>query len=372
VRARVVGDADASLARAADCLGVARELPRQAAALLERFIALTGEEQLLAYAALTEYLQAGETRLVVDPELQERADALRLMRAAAEHLGLPDAGQLLVRQFDAAPEEVREDWKSGRVIRAWGTWRLARQALTGGRATQTARQRALRSAYGVTKLRADDYLAGVRAWLATDPPKVTSDAYYDWARERNRNLPEGAMPYPAPLAIRHGLSLVWSATVEVARGDISLDEAKRHEFRHTRSVSTGEHDLVRKADIALIAGKHPSVARQMTYNPDFPTPVIVIGKRRYWLREDIDAYLAEQKVPERTENEFGHLYVNTREAAAIIGVRMEGFHHLRNLPDPVFRGHADRLWRRSDIEAFKKERERFGVRRGRRGFPEDQ
>lgn len=348
------------------------KLPRQAAALLERFIALTGEEQLLAYEALTEYLQAGEKRLVVDPELEERSDALRLMRAVAEHLRIADAGQLLVRQFNAAPEDVREGWTSSRVIRAWGTWRLARQALTGGRATQTARQRALRSAYGVTRLRADDYLAGVRAWLATDPPKLTAAAYYDWVREQNRSLPEGAMPYPAPLAIRHGLSLVWGATVEVARGDITLAEAKRHEFRHTRSVSTGEHNLVRKADIALIAGKHPTVARLMTYKPDFPTPVIVIGNRRYWLREDIDAYLAGEEVPERTENELGDLYVNTRQAAAIIGVRMEGFHHLRKLPEPVFKGHADRLWRRSDIEAFKNERERLGVRRGRRGFPKDQ
>lgn len=339
--------------------------------MLQSFGALTGEEQLLAYEAITEYLQAGEKRLVVDPELQERAEALRVMRSVVEHVGLADAAKLRVRDFDAAPEEVRDGWSHSRVLRAWGTWTLARQALTGGRKTETARQRALRSAFGTRRLMSDDYLAGVREWLATDPPKVTEPAYHDWVRERNRSLQEGALPYPGPQSIRMGLNLLWRTVVEIVRGEITIEEAKKDEFRHTRSFSTGEHDLVRRMDIAIIAGKHPSIADKMTHRHDFPTTVLVIGNRRYWLREDIEAYVAGEPFPERTENELGHLYVNRQQVAAMLGVRSDSINKLRNMPEPVFKAQADRLWRRSDIEAFKKERERLGVRRGRRGFPKD-
>lgn len=357
----------------ARALGVRGKLPRQSAALLHSFAALTGEEQLLAYEAITEYLQAGETRLAVDPELQERATALRVMRTAVEHLGLTDAGKLLVREFNAAPKEVRDGWTSSRVIRAWGSWTLAKQALTGGRKTETARQRALRTAFGVNELTVSDYLAGVRAWLATNPPTSSQDAYRDWAREQNLVLREGALPYPVPLSIRMGLNLRWATIVEVARGEISIDKAKKDEFRHQGSASTGEHDLVTRMDVALITGKHPGVVHAMTRRDDFPTAVLVMGGRhRYWLREDVEAYLAGQEVPERTENELGDLYVNVEQVAEIVGVSPSSIDRLRNIPAPVFRGRSARLWRRSDIEAFKKERERAGVRRGKRAVPRDQ
>lgn len=353
---------------------MARKLPRQAAALLQNFAGLTGEEQLLAYEAITEYLQAGETRLVVDPEIEERAEALRVMRAVVEHRGLADASKLLLREFNEAPEKVRKGWRSGRVIRAWGTWVLARQALSGGRKTETARQRALRSVYGSTRLSTDDYLAGVRAWLATDPPKVTQLAYMDWRKEWNSALPEGALPYPVPASIRQGLNLTWRTTVEVARGEITVEEAKKDEFRHTRSISTGDHHFVTRMDIAQIADKNPGVVDVMTHADDFPAPVLVKGKRRLWLLEDVEAYLAGGAVPEREENELCHLYMNSQEAAELLGRDRTSINRWRlsDMPEPVFRSHADRLWRRSDVEAFKKEHDRRRARRVKEATTEDE
>jgi hypothetical protein len=346
---------------------MAQKLPRQAAALLQNFAGLTDEEQLLAYEAITEYLGAGETRLVVDPEIEERAEALRVMRAVVEHLGRDDASKLLVREFNEAPEKVREEWKSGRVIRAWGTWVLARQALSGARKTETARQRSLRSVYGSTKLSTDDYLAGVRAWLATDPPKVTQLAYMDWRKEWNNTRPEGALPYPVPASIRQGLNLTWRTTVEVARGEITVEDARKDEFRHTRSINTGEHHFVTRMDIAQIADKNPGVTDVMTHAHDFPTPVLVKGKRRLWLLEDVEAYLAGSAVPEREVNELGHLYMNSQEVAELLGRDRTSINRSRlsDIPEPVFRSHADRLWRRRDAEAFKKEHDRRKARRGK-------
>ena len=208
-------------------------------------------------------------------------------------------------------------------------------------------------------------------WLATDPPQQTSTSYADWVREWNASLPEGETPFAGLGAIHRGLNLGWDAILRVARGEISIDEVRAEAPEYVPSVSTGEHDLVRRGDIRLIAGEPGWKIDHMIRRDDFPVAALVIGQRKFWLREDVEAYLRGEELPERTENELGHLYVNATQAAEILGLHAHrvSASDVSNLPEPVFKGTKTHLWRRADIEAFKKERERQGLRGGRRRYP---
>ncbi len=121
----------------------------------------------LAYEAIREYLVAGGKSAPADAQLDERGQALKVMRTVIEHYGLDDPRKLEMKQSDDAPEEVREGWRSGRVIRVWARWKFACQALAGSKP-----QRAVKSKAGAAGLRTGDYIAGVREWLTTKPPKL--------------------------------------------------------------------------------------------------------------------------------------------------------------------------------------------------------
>ncbi|HJQ51375.1 MAG TPA: hypothetical protein VJ838_12755, partial [Gaiellaceae bacterium] len=174
-----------------------------------------------------------------------------------------------------------------------------------------------------------------------------------------------------PFAIRNGLGLKWGATLRVARGEIKIDQARSETREYTPSVSTGEHDLVRRGDLRLIANEPAWKIDNMIRRDDFPVAALIIGQRKFWLREDIEAYLRGDEMPERTENELGDLYVSASQAAEILGLHAHrvSASDVKDLPEPVFKGKNTHLWRRSDIEAFKEVRKRQGLHGGRRRFP---
>jgi len=97
--------------------------------ILQRVTILSEQDQLIAYEAIRDYLVAGGKSATADPQLDERAQALRVMRAVIEYYQIDDPRMLGVKQFDGAPEEVREGWKRGRIISVWGKWKFARDAI---------------------------------------------------------------------------------------------------------------------------------------------------------------------------------------------------------------------------------------------------
>lgn len=343
-------------------------LPREVAALLQRFTILSEEEQLLAYNAVREYLVAGGMSAPADTQLDERGEALRVMRAVMEHLGLDDPRKLEVKQFDAAPEEVREDWRSGRVIRAWARWKFAREALAGAKPRPTARQRALKSRSGAAALRTDDYFAGMREWLAAKPPKLGSREYDAWAKERNAAAAANVLPFPRYHGIRI-LRISWESALQVARGKISLEEATKTAIQTRASTSCGPHDLVSPHDIAAMAGKPMTTIQRWLVRDNFPVPVLVVGGSRSWFRSDVELFLKGKTPPARTRNELAGIYVTRPGAAKILGVASVTLEGMKGRPDPVARVGTKRLWLRSEIEAFRDERKRQNVGRGR--FPRE-
>jgi predicted DNA-binding transcriptional regulator AlpA len=348
--------------------GARARLPLSAAALLLEFGEMTDAEQLQVYAAILDYLNSGGQAIEPDEQMSARLGALDALTRVVAHLGLEDARALEAKRFDAVPSEVRNGWSSQRVLRAWGTWNFAKEAAAGGKTRPTARQRALTKAAAKMRLLTDslqaDYIVGVRVWLAADPPLCEYRAYDEWRKEQNLTRLKGEVPYPSFQSIskRHGL--VWKAILAVARGEITLDDAQAR-LRTRQADVTGDHDLVSTREIVAITGMHGSTLQSRMAESGFPVPVLVIVDRRYWLREDIEAYRDGKPVPIRKHNELEGIYIDAVEASEILGVSRAYLTHPGLLPDPVFKS-AHQLWRRADVEALRVEREANPPRPGSR------
>lgn len=342
------------------------DLPREVAAILQRVTILSEQDQLVAYEAIREYLVAGGKSAPADAQLDERGHALRVMRAVMEHYRLSDPRKLQAKQFDEAPDEVREGWKHGRVIRAWAKWKFAQAALAGSRPRPTARQRAVKSKAGVAALRTSDYISGVRDWLSTDPPKLNVRHYDAWAQETNAAAPADVLPFPGYRSIRSALGLSWKSILSVARGEITVADVTKETVKKRIASSRGPHDLVSSLDIVTISGKSHATVQSWMHRENFPVPVLVIGRNRFWLRGDIKLFLAKKKLPNRTRNELDGLYVTRVGAAEILGVALDTVDRLKGRPEPAALVGQNRLWLTSEIEAFRDARRARAIARGRK------
>jgi predicted DNA-binding transcriptional regulator AlpA len=325
------------------------------ARLLRRFTELTEADQLHLYSTIREYLAAQDRDSVPDPELEARAGALKALQQACAHLHLDDPRQLGVKQFDKLDPEVRNGWTSQRVLKAFHTWNKAKDVAAGDRAWDTPRQRAIRKAAGAMRVKTDDYFEGVRLWLQTDPPNLSVTSYDDWCRERNRMTAGKELPYSQYRGIRVRYGIGWESILGIARGELTLDEATKLEAKPRHATGKGEHEFVTMREIVVITGK-PSWALQEQLNQSsFPTPAVIKGDRRFWLRADVEAWANERPFPARQQNELGHLYVDHIEDEAILGTTKSMAGRTKGHPLPIFIG-ATRLWSRAEVEAHRDER----------------
>jgi predicted DNA-binding transcriptional regulator AlpA len=337
--------------RLAEQKGITR-LPHDAALVFRQFVELTEAEQLQAYLTIREYFEAQDQEATPDPALEARAGALDALLKVLAHLDLDDAMALEAKRFDAVPSEVRNGWSSQRVLRAWGTWQHAKEVAAGERPRLTARQRAIKKAAGAMTRRSNDYFAGIRAWLATNPPLLHTRDYDEWCREHNAKAKGVEFHYPLYKAIHVTGGVGWKTALAIANREITLDEVKRPSRKARFAKANGEHDLVTIRDIGKIIGISKPTVIYRTKQSDFPTAVLVKGGRRYWLRPDIKAYHAGKPFPARSINELDAVYVDADEAAEILGFTRAHIALSAGHPEPVFNA-GNRLWRRTDIEEFR-------------------
>jgi DNA-binding XRE family transcriptional regulator len=130
--------------------------------------------------------------------------AISSLDRVADHLGLEDQKaqlRLTIREFDAAPESVREGWRARQVANVLrGSWTLAKGIAFTDQRLPVAAEVYWKRAEGLArKLREGAFtLGGVQAWLDTKPKKKTRGAYDAWAKARNKELGEGKRR-PIPL-----------------------------------------------------------------------------------------------------------------------------------------------------------------------------
>ena len=230
---------------------------RDLKAFVRRFDELTQADQLAAYELIRDFL-VGDGRLEAgDPILEARFEALSAMRRVLAHYGIEDPRKLGAKQFDAAPEDVRIGWRSGQIIRVWAKWRFAQTELIGGRrARPTLRQRAvLRGAKDHRPATAgvDEWLGGVRAWLATKPPRIRTRDYEEWERDENhRRIRDGLQPWPSLKTMKSALDLSWEEVLRVARREAEVSELSKMPVIEIAPYDPGE--VVTRAEIEMATG----------------------------------------------------------------------------------------------------------------------
>jgi len=340
---------------------------------MRRFFALNAADQLRAFTAMRDFLGAHAPAVNgVDGEIVGRQESLVVLQKAATHLGLTDRVPTTV-EFDRVSQELKLGWTSARVIRVWGRWRFACDALQGGFVRLTAAQQGLRARHAGHDRNHEDHLTSVRRWLATTPAKERVKDYANWMREENAASSEEEPLLPGAAAIRTALAIAWPDVLRVARGEATLEEAEKLSTSPRKDWTTGPHDLIGRRTVAEIFGVGVSNCEYISKQQGFPKPVAIFLGRRAWLRTDIELYRDTGTAPPRVENELRSLYYDSREIAALFGLRRADHSTKHRLIAPVTGCVGGRAyWLKADVDRWAIEnREELARWFGKRGITRD-
>lgn len=293
--------------------------------VLRGFFDLLVRDQLVGYQLIREQLadRVGvETEL--DREVRERAESLDTLATVAQHLGLPDGQAPTVAQFDRVASELGLEWNSARVGRRWGRWRFAKDAFEGRRirSTQHRSEASQRRGRRASTYSEEECLSALKQWLESAPPRVTLMSYNRWQRLVNERVSAGAPHVPSWATIRASLQIGFVAAVEVARGELSLTEARDIEARRGRERedwSRTEHHFVGVEWISRRLGRSRQEADLLARRKGFPRPVVRFERRRAWLQEDLEAYFQDKPLGDRDREGLEELYLTSGQVAAMIG-----------------------------------------------------
>jgi len=338
-------------------------------ALITRVLAWPDLAKFEVFDALREDLASGLSE--ESPEnrkIQERKEALLVMKRVAEELGLPADKAPTGKQFDEVVDRVAEDWNSARVTRLWERWRLAKDAYLGTRRIDSPASRKRRQQLkGTMKKGAaqERYLASLKTWLDSEPESLTKPTYEAFAEAHNADLRAGQQPMLLAETIRRGLPLEWHNAVAMARGDLTMSEALEVEL--AEQVPKGDPEaLVGIAAIAKMLNRHQQAIHGLLKTDKlFPVSVARIQGHRAWLYEDVKLYKRGLQTPKRTEGESQARYMDADELIALLGLNTlrdirRAIHEKRwdRIPQPegaIAKGYH--YWKRAKVKAWREQQE---------------
>ena len=292
-------------------------------------------------------------------EAERRAECVEAVRQVAAHLGLPKGEAPGVMQYEAARKELGLTLSVWAIERRWHSWHEVRKALRGKTVRKTARERSRFQAAVRRRPTREEWLAGVKEWLEGRPPSMLALDYDAWAVERNEANPDlppvsptsairGALSLSWRETLKvargelslaeaqarhkkklrresggfvsiHGVALIRGFTRPQASHHVKIDRTfppyafKLHGERvwHWEDVEAhhkGEPFPKRKRgemqgevfdtkDITRLCG----LARREIYDvmrrprPNVPSPAGHISRHPYWMRAEVEAWLAERR-----------------------------------------------------------------------------
>jgi len=323
---------------------------REIDAVVQRFLDLPDAAQLDAFFRIRGHLHHGLEALdPADAELQERGDALWAIREAARILNKPAGVWPDSKEFGPIGRQI--GWPTSRVVRAWGRWSFAIDALNGGRAGLTPSQR---EKHGITAGRSSDFeapLPSVRQWLKTCPPRRRKVDYNAWCDVENEQTGGVGGWKPKAAAIKRQLLISWPEIIGVAEGEIELSAAQASTGPADETWTRGPHDLVGRTTIAQILGVSHISAWTATQRSDFPRPVLNFKKMSAWLREDVAAWRDQRPVPARAADELRQLYMDRHELARRLKIKVDSLknRHTRK-PPPTGAVSRTSYWLKTEVE----------------------
>jgi hypothetical protein len=201
----------------------------------------------------------------------------------------------------------------------------------------------------------DEYLDGVRRWLATSPPRRQTGDYHVWAGSYNSELPEDAREIVSYSMLRKALPWSWDTIKAVAAGEIAVEDADER-VRARRRVEHGPHDLISIGDIQARFGQGRTAARNMARRRGFPPPAYTHPRPpgvRLWRRADVEQFARGGLFQQGSPNELQVLYADASTVAAIYGLAVNT---LRggggaSVPRPAVVLAGLQLWLREDLRA---------------------
>jgi hypothetical protein len=335
----------------------------EAAAFMRRFYELSPPVQLEIWAAARAYLAAAIEETSADRVLEERREAIGMMRSVAAELQLEEDTAPTVRQFDACSTARATGWSSARVTKAFGRWSFACDYFLDRNRRRSAGQRAAvrASRRGVFRER-DDYLYGVRLWLDSCPTAAATVDYDAWRVEYNAARPAGKPPLVSYSRLRQVFQYSWDDLKQAARGELLLAQATARGPRQQRVARHGPQDLIAFGDVREMLGLGLTAGRNLTRSTRFPKPAYTHprgARNRLWLRSDVQRFVAGQPVPEREANHLQQLYLDSAATAEALGLATITVTtgSSPKVPQPSVSIGGLRLWLRDDIDKAKVERE---------------
>jgi hypothetical protein len=289
--------------------------------LLARLLELPEAQQLRVYEGLTEALGG---RLGEETERAKlagrRADAMKAMTQAAEHLGLPLGKAPKVAQFKRAASETELGMSFKSVYEAFdGMWGLAMRCYEEQPIPLNAAQRAVRRE--ISRGRGKHFqlgLIGLRMWLDESPSDTglnTTD-YRDWASEKNeKRAPGQRRLIESPSTLRDHLWVSWPYAVAVAKGDMSLEDAQKKYVDEQVEIAGPLVCLEIAAFLMGLPTGDTNIDR-----PGYPKCAALIGRKTHWLLSDIRAYQSGTREFRHGTGTFQRSYMDAPEVARTLGM----------------------------------------------------
>jgi DNA-binding Xre family transcriptional regulator len=197
---------------------LARELAREALFLPDRWRA---------------WLVAAVGEDLADPDLEQHrfevlnermSEAVRILEQVAKHLRLDQEQRLALtmREFNAAPTTIREDWSARKVADAIrGSWELAKSITFTNKRLPVAPERYWERGKGLARKRREAAfaLSGIAQWLETNPKEKTRAAYRRWSKLANKNLEQGQKPFLLAQGLQRQWPFPWLEIVQAVEED---------------------------------------------------------------------------------------------------------------------------------------------------------
>jgi hypothetical protein len=347
---------------------VASRLTTELDELTRRFLAMALVDQHEFAVRVGQILNL--ERPLLDDEGVKRKETIACLCEAAAHLGLDRP--LTKDEYEAAQKELHLPWSWQRIGRLWRSYALAARAAAGGPLPRSWQERDFKRRFlaGKNARSREEYLTAVRLWLATKPPTERGVSYDEFVREHNLTLEDGGLPLPRLSTVTKALGLRFAEVVAIAKGEQELPtvvEARSQDADWSR----GPDDLVGLRTLALLCGGSQHQARRLTMAPDFPRPVLRVCGRRIWLRAELSAYLAGERLPLQPPERLRERYLTAGQAAALLAVKPTTLIRSPELPRMVAQVASIYRWLRDDVEGYANAREDdiAGRREGRRPEP---
>lgn len=333
--------------------------------VLQRVFLLSTLDQLELQEVLTSYLgEVGGQEPLVVASVRHRREALDALRSVRAHLGATNGTSLTARRFDQVSAELETGWTSQRVIRAWGRWRSATEALNGIGPRETPAQRGLRRRSTGRRRTHREYFDGVRTWLATEPPSRTRKDYDYFVLEYNNDLPSGERPLVRASALRNAFGLPWADLLAVAAGSAPLPQVRKEGIEAV-ARSAGPAQLITSGQVALVLGVGESQVSQLVVEGRIPAPLKVLSGRRVWSYPQVNAAVGGRSSPAGPRVDPDDI-LGSAEVAEALGIgpdTLRSYLHKRawrRVPRPSGSASGVHYWLRSDLVSWGSPRRKVG------------